>query len=75
MIEQSSDILDVSSKIMSFVVDDLLDFAQINNKKFRKDLKEFDVKEAINEVISIQKAKAIMSGIKLTARFRPQSIG
>ena len=60
---------------MGFVVDDLLDFAQINNKKFRKEVKTFDLKEAINEVISIQKAKALMSGIKLTARYRPQSIG
>jgi len=28
---------------MNFVVDDLLDFAQLNNEKFRKDLKEFDI--------------------------------
>ena len=45
--------MEVSSKIMAFVVDDLLDFAQINNKKFRKEIREFDMKKAINEVISI----------------------
>ena len=56
---------------MSFVVDDLLDFAQINKKKFRKEIKEFDMKQAISEVISIQKAKAIMKGVKLNARYRP----
>jgi signal transduction histidine kinase len=38
---------------MNFVVDDLLDFAQLNNEKFRKEIKEFDLREAIEEVISI----------------------
>jgi len=38
---------------MSFLVDDLLDFAQLNAGKFRKVIKEFDLGEAIDEVISI----------------------
>ena len=50
---------------MSFLVDDLLDFAQLNAGKFRETIKEFDLKEAIDEVISIQKDKANMMGIKL----------
>jgi len=32
---------------MGFVVDDLLDFSMLNNDKFRKDVKEFDLREAI----------------------------
>jgi len=44
MITQSNKIQDSSSSLMSFLVDDLLDFAQINNGKFRKICKEFDLK-------------------------------
>ena len=60
---------------MNFVVDDLLDFAQLNNDKFRKDISRFDLREAIQEVFSIQEEKAIMQDIKLNIRYRPQTIG
>ena len=57
---------------MSFLVDDLLDFAQLNAGKFREIIKEFDVKQAIDEVISIQKDKANMMGIKLECIYKNQ---
>ena len=38
---------------MSFLVDDLLDFAQLNAGKFRRVIKEFDLADALAEVISI----------------------
>ena len=38
---------------MGFLVDDLLDFAQINAGKFRKVCTEFDLREAIEEIVSI----------------------
>ena len=60
---------------MSFLVDDLLDYAQLNNGKFRKINKEFDLREAIEEVVSIQEEKAKMQGITLKARFKPQEEG
>ena len=50
---------------MAFMVDDLLDFAQINAGCFRVVAKKFDLQEAVNEVINIQKDKAIMAGITL----------
>ena len=59
---------------MNFVVDDLLDFAQLNNEKFRKEIKEVDLREAIEEVISIQQEKAIMQGLILKSSYRPQTI-
>ena len=59
--------------MMSFLVDDLLDFAQLNAGKFRKVIKAFDLKESIKEVINIQLDKASMAGIKLSAIFKPQS--
>lgn len=57
---------------MAFLVDDLLDFAQLNAGKFRKVIKKFELKESIDEVIDIQKDKAHMGGIKLSAIFKPQ---
>jgi hypothetical protein len=45
---------------MNFVIDDLLDFNQLKNKKFRKDISEFDMRQAIEEVISIQAEKSSM---------------
>jgi signal transduction histidine kinase len=45
---------------MGFLVDDLLDFAQINAGKFRKVNTEFDLREAIEEIVSIQHEKALM---------------
>jgi hypothetical protein len=47
MIEQSNSIQDSSTNMMGFLVDDLLDFAQINAGKFRKVVTSFDVKDAI----------------------------
>lgn len=60
MIDQSNKISDSSTNIMGFLVDDLLDFAQINAGKFRKVNTEFDLREAIEEIVSIQHEKALM---------------
>jgi signal transduction histidine kinase len=75
MIDQSNKISDSSTNIMGFLVDDLLDFAQINAGKFRKVCTDFDLREAIEEIVSIQQEKAIMQGIKLRSVYQAQSIG
>lgn len=75
MIQTSNKIQDSSSSMMSFLVDDLLDFAQLNAGKFRKVLKAFDLRDAIDEVVMIQKEKANLAGIKLQHAYKPQSIG
>ena len=54
---------------MAFLVDDLLDFAQLNAGKFRKSIQEFNLKEAIEEVVSIQKDKANLMGITLDSQY------
>ena len=74
MIQQSNNIQDSSTNMMGFLVDDLLDFAQINAGKFRKVVTNFDIKEAVNEVVSIQKDKASMAGIKLSCNYYQQAI-
>jgi len=38
---------------MSFLIQDLLDYAQIKSGKFRKNLKEFNIRETIEEVMCI----------------------
>ena len=53
MLESSSKIQDSSSCMMNFMVEDLLDFAQINAGKFRKVIQEFDLREAVQEMVDI----------------------
>lgn len=47
-----------SATLMHFLVQDLLDYAQIKSKKFRKNIKTFDIRDAIEKVMSIQRRKA-----------------
>ena len=54
---------------MNFLIQDLLDFAQIKNGKFRKNIAEFNLMDAIEEVLSIQRDQANKKGVSLTAEF------
>jgi len=42
-----------SANLMSFIVQDLLDYAQIKAGKFRKQIKPFNIREAVERVMSI----------------------
>ena len=42
-----------SAKIIQFLVQDLLDYSQINQNKFRQNIKQFDLQRSIEEVMSI----------------------
>ena len=44
----------------------MLDFAQMRSGKFRKDIFNFDVRKAIEEMVSIQMLKAEFCGITLS---------
>lgn len=59
---------------MSFLVDDLLDYAQLNAGKFRKVEKYFNVQDAIQEIIDIQQDKAQMMGVNLSCQFKAQYV-
>ena len=63
---QSIRIQSSSTKILNFLVNDMLDFAQLRNGKLRKDISQFDISEAIQEIVNLQLDKAKFSGIKLT---------
>ena len=43
-----------SSTIMLFMVQDLLDWAQIKSNKFRKNIHEFNIVKAVETVIHVQ---------------------
>lgn len=40
---------------MNFMVQDMLDLAQIKSGKFRKNIKEFNIRKTIEKVMSIQR--------------------
>ena len=54
---------------MISLANDLLDFAQLKNGKFRKQEKWFDANLCINEIINIQKYKAERKGIEIVTDF------
>jgi len=47
----------------------MLSFAQINGGKFRKEIRSFDIREAVKEVMMIQQNKADVMGISLDCEF------
>ena len=42
------------TKLMKNLIQDLLDYAQINSGKFRINYQNFDIRETIRELMSIQ---------------------
>lgn len=54
---------------MTLNVQDLLDYAQINADKFRKNIVKFNLIEFIKNVIEMQQDKADDQGIKLQYEF------
>jgi signal transduction histidine kinase len=43
-----------SVKLLDFLINDILDFAQLRSGKFRMRVTSFDLREAIEEIILIQ---------------------
>ena len=58
-----------STKIMNFLIQDLLDFAQIKAGKFRKNIQEFNIQDAVEEVMSIQRDQAKSKGVDLSVKY------
>ena len=52
-LKQGNDIQHSSGKLISFMLQDLLDYSQINQNKFRENIEEFDIRKCVNEVIDI----------------------
>ena len=52
-LKQGNDIQHSSGKLISFMLQDLLDYSQINQNKFRENIEEFDIRKCVTEVIDI----------------------
>ena len=61
--KQSQKIQFSSTKLLSFYVNDILDFAQINAGRFRRDCHNMDIKQTIEEVMLIMQNKAEQQGV------------
>lgn len=68
-LEKGLSVQENCSSMMQFLVQDLLDYSQIKEGKFRKNTGLFDIYKAIEEVMSIQREKAQDKGIELSAKF------
>ena len=55
--------------MMGFLIQDLLDYAQIKQGKFRTNIGQFNIVEAVESVMSIQEKAAKDRGISLFADF------
>ena len=70
-----------AASLIQYMIQDLLDYSQINQGKFRKNMTNFNIIDTLKEVISIQHMKADSQGIKLemelenigyeTGKFKP----
>lgn len=58
-----------SSKLLFFLVNDLLDYVQLKNGKFKKSYKLVSIKQAINPLIEIFEVGAQEKGIELKCVF------
>ena len=47
-----------SERILNFLVNDILDFAQMRSGKFRKSIQTFNIVESVEEIVDILKFKA-----------------
>ena len=58
-----------SSQMLTFLVQNILDYAQIKAGKLRKNLEKVDLKKLVNMVMNIQKMQAQSKGIHLESHF------
>jgi hypothetical protein len=69
---ETVDIQMSSSNILNFLVNDILDFAQVKDGKFRKNLEIFDLKESVEEIIDISsECRTCCKSYKVNPILRP----
>ena len=54
-----------ATKILNFLINDMLDYAQLSAGKFRKNAIKFDVIKSVDDIAKIMKFKADELGVKL----------
>lgn len=68
-LKEGKAIQDASASLMEFLIQDLLDYAQIKAGKFRKNVQSFNIREAIEKVMCIQRQKAIENKVCFTVEY------
>lgn len=61
--------LKTSSRLLLYHVEDVIGLAQIKSGKFTKILEEFDVKSAVEDIMSIQNLSAQQKKVSMTCQF------
>jgi len=67
---ESNDIRMKSTKILNYLVNDILDFAQMRSGKFRKQDQCQDLMQTIDEIFNIQEYKAEQMSISMISEFQ-----
>ena len=57
------------TKILKFLINDMLDYAQLSSGQFRKFFKKFNVVDSVEDVVSIMKFKAEKLGVEIYINF------
>ena len=68
-LDRSMGIQTSSTDIMGFLIQDLLDYAQIKSEKFRTNIDEFNIMDAVKKVMDVQMKQAKDRGMNLIADF------
>jgi signal transduction histidine kinase len=68
-LNKSLQVQDSSANLMTYLVQDFLDYAQIKAGKFRLDIKKFNIRKTVENVMAFQKNAAKDRRIKLIAHF------
>jgi len=58
-----------SSKFVTFEINDMLDYSQLKQGKFRKNVTIFNLREAVQEIYAVHQYKADRLGIKIKVKF------
>lgn len=73
-LKQKSMMQNSSCKLLKFYVRDLLDFQQIKHNKLKKDIDDFNLKDAIQEVVDVLQYQASRAGIPIIIEYSGQLI-
>ena len=68
-LEQGLEIQESSQELMSSMIKDLLDYAQIRAGKFRKNITTFDIRKSIEKVMAIQRLNVKSKGLDFEVEY------
>ena len=68
-LEKSTSLQFSATKILNFLINDMLDYAQLSSGQFRKFFKKFNVVDSVEDVVSIMKFKAEKLGVEIYINF------